>query len=92
MQRQGISAELFEWLNGENLKDKKHEVMLLMTVMEDGCPHNAMISAGEVAAIDRNTSKDCIIAGTTTTENAKRSKKTVLVAVYKGKVHYVRLA
>jgi hypothetical protein len=37
--------------------------MLLMTVTEDGWPHNAIVSAAEVGAIDRNHSKDCIMAG-----------------------------
>jgi hypothetical protein len=34
MQQQEISSVLFEWLNGENSKDKQHEAMLLMTVTD----------------------------------------------------------
>lgn len=43
-----LSTEVFEFLNGKELSDKQHEVMMLMTVGEDGWPHNAMISVGKL--------------------------------------------
>lgn len=48
-----LSDDLFELLNGEHLERKQHEAMFLMTVTEDGWPHNAMVSVGEVVAIDK---------------------------------------
>jgi hypothetical protein len=49
--------------------------MFLLTVKENGWPHNAIVSAGEVTAIDRTTLRLALCPGTTTTENAKRRKK-----------------
>ncbi|MDM5199027.1 pyridoxamine 5'-phosphate oxidase family protein [Fictibacillus enclensis] len=87
-----LSDELFELLNGENLENKQHEAMLLMTVTEDGWPHNAMVSAGEVVALDKEKLRLALWPGTTTTKNCIRTRKATLVAVYKGRVHYTRLA
>ncbi|MDN4523299.1 pyridoxamine 5'-phosphate oxidase family protein [Fictibacillus fluitans] len=87
-----ISDELLELLNGNNLENKQHEAMLLMTVTEDGWPHNAMVSAGEVVAVDKENLRLALWPGTTTTNNCTRAKKATLVAVYKGTVHYIRLA
>ncbi|SDM66863.1 hypothetical protein SAMN04488137_1345 [Fictibacillus solisalsi] len=87
-----LSDELFELLNGENLENKQHEAMLLMTVTQDGWPHNAMVSAGEVVAHDKENLRLALWPGTTTTKNCIRTKKAFLMAVYKGKVHYIRLA
>jgi len=87
-----ISDDLLELLNGEHLEQKQHEVMLLMTVTEDGWPHNAMVSVGEVVALDKKTLRIALWPGTNTTQNCIRNGKAVLVAVYKGKVNYVRLS
>jgi len=87
-----LSEELLELLNGEDLQNKQHEAMFLMTVTEDGWPHNAMVSTGEIVAIDKENLRLALWPGTTTTKNCLRTKKALLVAVYKGKVNYLRLA
>ncbi|PAD39530.1 hypothetical protein CHH53_04780 [Terribacillus sp. 7520-G] len=87
-----ISEELYELLNGSDLQDKQHEAMLFMTVTEDGWPHNAMVSVGEVVALDKENLRIALWPGTTTAKNCIRTKKATLVSVYKGKVFYVRLA
>ncbi|WP_339324587.1 pyridoxamine 5'-phosphate oxidase family protein [Paenibacillus sp. FSL W8-0194] len=87
-----LSDDLFELLNGEHLERKQHEAMFLMTVTEDGWPHNAMVSVGEVVAIDKKTLRIALWPETNTTQNCIRRGKAVLVAVYKGKVNYVRLS
>lgn len=87
-----LSDDLFELLNGEHLERKQHEAMFLMTVTEDGWPHNAMVSVGEIVALDKKTLRIALWPGTNTTQNCIRSGKAVLVAVYKGKVNYVRLS
>ncbi|MDR9854202.1 pyridoxamine 5'-phosphate oxidase family protein [Paenibacillus sp. VCA1] len=87
-----ISDDLFELLDGERLDRKQHEAMMLMTVTDDGWPHNAMISVGEIVAFDKKTLRLALWPGTNTTQNCIRSGKALLVAVYKGKVNYVRLS
>ncbi|WP_026693412.1 pyridoxamine 5'-phosphate oxidase family protein [Peribacillus kribbensis] len=87
-----ISDLLFELLNGKQLEQKQNEAMFLMTLTEDGWPHNAMISVGELTAFDKSTLRLALWQGTTTTENIKRNKRALLAAVYKGRVNYVRLS
>ncbi|KHF32723.1 hypothetical protein CM49_05008 [Paenibacillus sp. P1XP2] len=80
-----LSDDLFELLNGEHLERKQHEAMFLMTVTEDGWPHNAMVSVGEIVALDKKTLRIALWPGTNTTQNCIRSGKAVLVAVYKAR-------
>lgn len=85
-----ISKELFELLNGKNLNEKQHEVIMLLTVSEDGWPHVAMLSVGEIVAINESEVRLAIWPNTNTTNNMIRSGKATLVVVYDGKVHYIR--
>jgi hypothetical protein len=87
-----LSPELLYLLNGKNIEEKQKEAMLLMTVTEDGWPHNAMISVGEVVALNEKKLKLALWPGTKTNENIIRSEKAFLIVVYNGKVNYVRLS
>lgn len=90
-QQNEISSSLYELLNGMNLEDKQHEAMMLLTVTEDLWPHTAMVSVGEVVAIDQKTLRLSLWLGTQTTGNIIRSGKATLVALHDGVAHYVRL-
>ncbi|MGR6342240.1 pyridoxamine 5'-phosphate oxidase family protein [Priestia megaterium] len=87
-----MSIEVYEWLNGQDLKKKQHEVMMLLTVGEDGWPHTAMISVGEIIAMNRNELRIGLWPNTSTTANIIRTSKAILVLIYKGKAHYIRLS
>ncbi|MDR4956778.1 pyridoxamine 5'-phosphate oxidase family protein [Bacillus sonorensis] len=87
-----ISSELLELLNGKNLASKRHEAMMLQTVTEDGWPHTAMISAGEIIALNGTDIRLALWKGTTTTANIVRTGRAMLVTCWKGKAHYVRLS
>ncbi|WP_054954936.1 hypothetical protein [Paenibacillus dakarensis] len=92
MAEQGqISYALFELLNGLNLESKQHEAMMLLTVTEDHWPHTAMISVGEVVALNPHLLRLALWPGTQTTRNMIRSGQATLVAFYAGSAHYVRL-
>ncbi len=52
MSQTAISEELFCFLDGNSLKDKTREAMMLLSVSEDGWPHAAMVSVGEVVALN----------------------------------------
>lgn len=86
-----ISSSLYELLNGLNLEDKQHEAMMLLTVTEDLWPHTAMVSVGEVVALDRKTLRLALWAGTQTSGNMIRNGQATLVAFHEGIAHYVRL-
>jgi hypothetical protein len=87
-----LSERLIEFLNGKDLESKQHEAMMLLTVTEDGWPHNAMISVGEVIALDEQSFRLSLWQNTTTTLNILRTGKATLVVVYDGIVYYMRLA
>lgn len=56
METAELPDELYELLDGRELITKQHEAMILMTVTEEGWPHTAMISVGEIVALDRGRS------------------------------------
>lgn len=87
-----ISASLFEYLDGSGLEHKQQEAMMLLTVTEDGWPHTAMLSAGEVVALDHGRLRLALWPGTETSGNLIRSGQAVLLAVHQGAVHKIRLA
>ena len=41
-----LNTAFVEWLSGDQLEEKQHDAMQLLTVSEDGWPHQAMISVG----------------------------------------------
>lgn len=86
-----ISSSLFELLNGLDLEGKQHEAMMLLTVTEDHWPHSAMVSVGEVVALDRKRMRLALWPGTQTTSNMIRSGQATLVVIHDNAAHYVRL-
>ncbi|MGE7762463.1 pyridoxamine 5'-phosphate oxidase family protein [Peribacillus sp. NPDC097895] len=87
-----MSEEVFDLLNGKELADKQHEAMMLLTVSEDGWPHTAMISVGEIVAITSKELRIGLWPETSTTANIIRTHKATLVLFWKGKAHYIRLS
>ncbi|TDL91726.1 pyridoxamine 5'-phosphate oxidase family protein [Vibrio vulnificus] len=87
-----MSEEVFDLLNGKELADKQHEAMMLLTVSEDGWPHTAMISVGEIVAISSKELRIGLWPATSTTANIIRTHKATLVLFWKGKAHYIRLS
>lgn len=86
-----MSEELFCWLDGSNLANKQGDAMMLLTVTTDHWPHVAMISAGEILALDRQQLRLALWPDTTTTGNMIRTEKATLAAFVGGQAHYVRL-
>ncbi|GAB6992229.1 hypothetical protein [Paenibacillus pini] len=92
MEQPEISEQLFKLLNGEQLENKQHEAMMLLSVTEDHWPHTAMISVGEIIALSRTKLRLAMWPNTTTTGNLIRTEKATLVLFYEGIAHYVRLS
>lgn len=86
-----LSSAVFELLDGTRLADKQHTAMMLLTVSEDDWPHTAMVSVGEVVALNRTELRIGLWPGTTTTTNFVRTGKATLVIVQDGKAIYIRL-
>jgi hypothetical protein len=87
-----MPVEVFDLLNGKELVDKQQEAMMLLTVSEEGWPHTAMISVGEIVAISRYELRIGLWPDTSTTANVIRTHKATLVLFWKGKAHYIRLS
>ncbi|GIP24205.1 pyridoxamine 5'-phosphate oxidase family protein [Paenibacillus sp. J22TS3] len=87
-----IPPQLYELLDGSNLAAKQQEAMMLLTVTEDGWPHVAMISVGEIVALSPDTLRLGLWSGTVTTGNILRSGKAMLCVFYAGTAMYSRLA
>ncbi|MBM7645452.1 hypothetical protein JOD45_001663 [Scopulibacillus daqui] len=87
-----LPANLYELLNGENLADKQHEAMMLLTMDESMWPHTAMISVGEIIAITPERLKLSLWPNTTTTNNIIRTGKAAFVVFFDGAAHYVKLS
>ncbi|AUS24607.1 pyridoxamine 5'-phosphate oxidase family protein [Paenibacillus sp. P2(2022)] len=92
MQTPRIGKELFTLLNGKELEHKQQEAMMLLTVTEDQWPHIAMISVGEIVALDEENLRLALWPGTTTTGNIIRTGKATLAVFTGGQAHYVRLS
>ncbi len=82
---------LRELLNGEALGAKEGETFILVTVKEDGWPHVALLSVGEVFAPSPQEIRLALWPGTTTTGNLGRSGCATLAAVWQGTAYYVEL-
>ncbi|KOY13369.1 hypothetical protein [Paenibacillus xylanivorans] len=86
-----LGPEWMKWFNGENLEQKQHEAMQLLTVSEDGWPHQAMVSMGEVIAVTPNLMRLALWSGTQTSMNMSRTGKATLIAVYQQSLLSIRL-
>ncbi|MDD9783126.1 pyridoxamine 5'-phosphate oxidase family protein [Priestia megaterium] len=92
MSEEQLSKDLYILLNGKALAVKQHEAMMLLTVSEDGWPHTAMVSVGEIIAINRKELRIGLWPNTSTTSNIVRTGKATLVVFYRGKANYIRLS
>ncbi|MDR4432635.1 pyridoxamine 5'-phosphate oxidase family protein [Bacillus tequilensis] len=86
-----LSDRLFELLDGNRLNEKQHEAFVLQTVSEDGWPHAAMISAGEIIALSRTDIRIALWKNTATSANILRTGKAQFTAWWRGAAYYVKL-
>ncbi|WIL34242.1 pyridoxamine 5'-phosphate oxidase family protein [Bacillus stercoris] len=86
-----LSDRLFELLDGDRLNEKQHEAFVLQTVSEDGWPHAAMISVGEMIALNRTDIRIALWKNTMTSANIFRTGKAQFTAWWKGVAYYVKL-
>ncbi|MFD1887331.1 pyridoxamine 5'-phosphate oxidase family protein [Paenibacillus wenxiniae] len=86
-----LPAILQKLWNGQQLEHKQQLAMPLLTVSEDGYPHQAMVSAGEVLAMDAQTLRIALWTGTNTTANLLRDGRALLTVVIDGVSYALRL-
>ncbi|MBP2001547.1 hypothetical protein J2Z69_002592 [Paenibacillus shirakamiensis] len=86
-----IGTELLHLLDGQDLAMKQHDALLLLTVNEEGWPHTAMISVGEIVALNATTLRIGVWPGTETSRNMVRTGQATLVAIVQDLAYYTRL-
>lgn len=86
-----LPDSLTELLNGEALEAKEGETFILMTVKEDGWPHVALLSVGEVFAPSPREIRLALWPGTITTGNLRRSGCATLAMVWQATAYCVEL-
>jgi hypothetical protein len=86
-----LPADLAEALDGRRLAERVGDTYLLLTTSEEGWPHVAMLSAGEVLAADEGTLRLGLWPESRSTGNLRRSGQAVLVAVRPPATYHVRL-
>jgi hypothetical protein len=79
-------------LDGNDLAAGSHRVYELLTVAEDGWPHVALLSVGELLVRGPAQLRIALWPSSTTTANLARTGEAVLCAVIDGDAHRVRLA
>lgn len=87
-----LSPALLELFSGQQLHEKQQLAMPLLTVNEDGYPHQAMVSVGEVIATDSEHLRLALWEGTTTTGNITRTEQALLTFVWQGVSYALRLS
>lgn len=86
-----LPADLLELLDGTRLEEKIGTTLLLSAAEDDGWPHTALLSVGEVYAPSAQEVRLALYATSGTTEALTKTGRALLTAVIDGHVHKVRL-
>ncbi len=79
-----LPAELVAELDGDHLQFHAGDAIRLSTVGEDGWPHGAQLSFGEIIAVNRTELLAAIWPKSRTTENLKRDGRHTLTIAFGG--------
>jgi hypothetical protein len=87
-----LPAALRPLLDGSDLANREGLTFLLLTNDESGWPQVAMLSVGEVVAVDPTTLRAALWLGSGTTRNLSRTGRGTLMLVADGNGYYVRVS
>jgi hypothetical protein len=87
-----LPASVQPLLAGSDLSNREGLTFLLLTNDENGWPQVAMLSVGEIVAVDPRTLRAALWLGSGTTRNLGRSGRATLVLVADGNGYYVRVS
>lgn len=86
-----IPQAIQDFCNGKDLRSKSGEAIRISTVDSEGWPHAAMVSAGEVLAIDDKTFRIALWPDSATTQNIVRDGRLTLTFPCGGGLYEFRL-
>ena len=88
----GLPEEIRKMLDGDDLAAQASLVFELLTVAPSGWPHVALLSVGEVVALDEHSVGLALWPTSTTTDNLQRSGRALLQIYLDGAAYRLRLA
>ena len=91
VQDSNIPEALLNLLNGKDIESKVGIVFRLSTVDEQGWPHAALLSVGEILAVDPHTMRIIIWPTSSTAKNMERFKRLTLEAIADDGMYEIRL-
>ena len=77
-------------LDGSDLASKEGVTALLLTMTDDGWPHLAMLSVGELVAVGPGSMRAALWPTSTATRNLTTTEQATIALVHKGVAYYVR--
>jgi hypothetical protein len=86
-----IPEAIRNFCNGQDLRAKLNGAIRLSTVDEDGWPHAAMLSAGEVLITKAGTFSIAIWPGSSTAKNLARDRRMTITLPGDGGLYEIRL-
>ncbi|MDP9458736.1 MAG: pyridoxamine 5'-phosphate oxidase family protein [Actinomycetota bacterium] len=88
----GVPVVLRDFFDGHDLERKQNLAAEVLTVTEDGWPHAAMVSAGEVLLTGKAGVRLALWPASRTTANVVRTGRAVLLVVLGGGSYRLRLS
>ena len=85
-----LPATLRRLLDGEELSGKEGAALLLLTVTEAGWPHVALLSVGELLAVDSDRLRAALWPASTATRNLTARQQATIAVVHESVAYYVR--
>ncbi|WP_321914022.1 pyridoxamine 5'-phosphate oxidase family protein [Paraburkholderia sp. J11-2] len=85
-----LPAALVREFDGDHLEAHLSDAIRLSTVSEDGWPHGAQLSAGEILAVNANTLLIALWPQSSTTANLVRDARLTLSLVHDGALLEIR--
>ncbi|WP_436945759.1 pyridoxamine 5'-phosphate oxidase family protein [Staphylococcus xylosus] len=86
-----LTDDLKDLLNGKQLAQKQHIAMVLQSITSEGYPHSAMVSVGEVIALDSEHLRIALWPQTQTSISLAEKRKSNLIIIYNNMVSYLEL-
>lgn len=85
-----LPAKLIALLSGEDLRPKLGTAFLLASAGEDGYPHPAIVTPGEIVAAGPNLLRLALYDGSTASRNLRARPTATLSLVHDGAAYYVK--
>ncbi len=79
-----------ELLAGDDLESREGLTILLLSTTTDGWPHLAMLSVGEIVAVDDRLLRAALWPNSTATANLTHGSRATLALVHQNVAYYVR--